>query len=119
MQTPPPAARTSRARSTIAWLAALWAASALACGCTSLQEYIQNGFKVGPNYSPPAAPVAEHWLDADDVRVREEPADLSNWWKVFHDPVLDDLVCRAYRQNLTLREASLRVLQARAQLAIA
>jgi NodT family efflux transporter outer membrane factor (OMF) lipoprotein len=89
------------------------------CGCTSLQEYIHNGFKVGPNFSPPPAAVAPHWLDAADERVKEDPVDLTGWWKVFNDPVLDDLVCTAYRQNLTLREASFRVLEARAQLAIA
>src|SRR5262245_59317331 len=28
------------------------------CGCTTLSEYIDNGFKVGPNYKRPPAPVA-------------------------------------------------------------
>ena len=93
--------------------------SALPCGCTSLQEYIHNGFKVGPNYGRPSAPVANDWIDADDQRVRKESDDLSQWWTVFNDPVLDDLVCYAYRQNLTLREAGFRVLEARAQLGIA
>ena len=45
--------------------------------------------------------------------------DLSKWWTVFNDPALDNLICCAYRQNLTLREAGFRVLEARAQLAIA
>ena len=45
--------------------------------------------------------------------------DLSKWWTVFNDPGLDTLICCAYRQNLTLREAGCRVLQARAQLGIA
>ena len=40
------------------------------------------------------------------------------WWTVFNDPVLNDLVCDAYKQNLTLREAGYRILQARAQLGI-
>ena len=44
---------------------------------------------------------------------------LTRWWAVFDDPVLNALVCDAYRQNLTLREAGFRVLQARAQLGIA
>ena len=40
------------------------AALALALtGCTSPSEYVHNGFKVGPNYSRPAAPIAEHWID--------------------------------------------------------
>ncbi len=88
------------------------------CGCTPLKEYIQNGFKVGPNYCPPSAPVAQQWIDADDRRVRTDADDLSKWWTVFNDPGLDCLICCAYRQNLTLREAGCRVLQARAQLGI-
>ena len=89
-------------------------ADALRCN-----EYVHNGFKVGPNYSPPAAPVAQHWIDDADKRVRTNGDDLSQWWTVFNDPVLDTSICRAYQQNLTLREAGCRVLQARAQLGIA
>jgi NodT family efflux transporter outer membrane factor (OMF) lipoprotein len=89
------------------------------CGCTSVTEYIHNGFKVGPNYRKPFAAVAGNWIDASDKRVRTESDDLSKWWTVFNDPVLNDLICYAYNQNLTLREAGFRVLQARAQLGIA
>lgn len=88
-------------------------------GCTSFTDYVHNGFKVGPNYCRPAAPVAPQWIDADDKRLRGEADDLSRWWTVFNDPGLDALICCAYHQNLTLREAGCRVLQARAQLAIA
>ena len=80
--------------------------------------YIHNGFKVGPNYGRPPAPVAQDWIDAADPRVRKDSDDLSRWWTVFNDPVLNALVCDAYLQNLTLRQAGMRVLQARAQQAI-
>jgi NodT family efflux transporter outer membrane factor (OMF) lipoprotein len=83
-------------------------------GCTSFSEYIHNGFKVGPNYAKPPAPVAKEWIDANDKRVRTEKDDLSKWWTVFNDPVLDNLVCRAYRQNISLRQAGFQVLVARA-----
>jgi NodT family efflux transporter outer membrane factor (OMF) lipoprotein len=63
--------------------------------------------------------VAQNWIDVVDPRVRTESDDLSKWWKVFNDPVLDDLICSAYLQNLTLRQAGMRVLEARAQLGIA
>jgi NodT family efflux transporter outer membrane factor (OMF) lipoprotein len=89
------------------------------CGCTPLKEYVHNGFKVGPNYRTPDAPVASNWIDASDQRVRTEADDLSKWWTVFEDPILNGLICEAYHQNLTLREAGYRVLQARAQLGIA
>jgi NodT family efflux transporter outer membrane factor (OMF) lipoprotein len=88
-------------------------------GCTSPGEYLRNCFKVGPNYCPPTALVAKQWIDAADVRVRSQSDDLSRWWMVFNDPVLNNLIACAYRQNLTLREAGYRVLESRYQLAIA
>jgi NodT family efflux transporter outer membrane factor (OMF) lipoprotein len=88
------------------------------CGCTPLTEYVHNGFKVGPNYRTPDAAVAPTWIDASDKRVRTDSDDLSKWWTVFNDPVLNELICDAYHQNLTLKEAGYRVLQARAQLGI-
>ena len=91
----------------------------LLSGCTHFKEYIHNGFKVGPNYRRPPAPVAEHWIDTTDPRVRKESDDLSRWWRVFNDPALDALICDAYRQNLTLRQAGCRVLEGRAQQAVA
>lgn len=106
------------------WLAPLRPA-AFACllvcltGCTGWREYLANGFKVGPNYGRPAAPVADDWIDSDDPSVSSEPPDDAAWWQTFDDPVLDSLVQAAYRQNLTLRAAGMRILQARAQRAIA
>ncbi|HEY4310963.1 MAG TPA: efflux transporter outer membrane subunit [Pirellulales bacterium] len=92
----------------------------LSSGCTSFREYVSNGFKVGPNYRRPPAPVANDWIDAEDMRLRkEESPELAHWWTVFQDPVLDELVADAYRQNLTLREAGFRILQNRAMLGIA
>jgi NodT family efflux transporter outer membrane factor (OMF) lipoprotein len=84
-----------------------------------LKEYVHNGFKVGPNYANPQAPVAPHWIDAEDTRVRSESADFSLWWTVFGDSTLNDLIQNAYHQNLTVKEAGFRVLAARAQLGIA
>jgi len=84
-------------------------------GCTSFGEYVRNGFKVGPNYGRPPAPVAKDWIDAGDKRIHKETDDLSQWWKVFNDGDLDGLICQAYRQNLTLRQAGFQVLMARAQ----
>src|SRR5262249_41433340 len=100
-------------------LAGLVLLTASVCGCTSFQDYLRNGFKVGPNYGRPPVPVAGQWIDAADVRVRKESPDLAHWWSVFNDPVLNSLIDSAYRQNITLREAGFRVLQARATLAIA
>jgi NodT family efflux transporter outer membrane factor (OMF) lipoprotein len=94
------------------------ASVAVLSGCTSLKDYVHNGFKVGPDYQPLSACVAKHWIDDTDIRNRDNE-DLCRWWTVFNDPTLNRLVACAYRQNLTLREAGFRVLEARAQLAVA
>jgi outer membrane protein TolC len=88
-------------------------AAVLSGGC-SLQEWYRNGLKVGPNYHRPPAPVAPEWIDCGDPKIRCEPADLSAWWTVFEDPNLDSLIDTATRQNLTLRVAGARILEARA-----
>ena len=49
-------------------------------GCTSWREYVANGFKVGPNYCRPAAPVADHWIDDKNPGVSSEPANDAAWW---------------------------------------
>ena len=93
--------------------------SLFACGCTSLTEFVHNGFKVGPNYQRPPAPLAPAWIDAANPQVKSVSADYSAWWTVFGDPVLNELVRTAYAQNVTLRVAGTHVLEARAQRAIA
>jgi NodT family efflux transporter outer membrane factor (OMF) lipoprotein len=74
---------------------------------------------VGPDYVRPPAPTAEAWIDQGDPAVRREPADVSAWWRVFNDPVLDTLVETAYLQNPSLGAAGGRVLEAQARRGIA
>jgi len=100
-------------------MAVLAMVTVLAAGCTSWREYVQNGFKVGPNYHPPAAPVANEWIDWKDPAVDSKQAADPAWWRAFNDPVLDSLVGTAYRENLSLRSAGMRILEARAQRGIA
>lgn len=88
-------------------------------GCTSVSNYVRNGFKVGPNYCPPCGPVSDRWIDDRDPNVRSDPPNDAAWWRTFNDPVLDCLVQTAYRQNLSLRIAGFRILEARAQRGIA
>jgi NodT family efflux transporter outer membrane factor (OMF) lipoprotein len=77
------------------------------------------GCKVGPNYEPPPAPVADEYRDMGSESVKRDTADLANWWSVFGDPTLDDLVRTAYEQNPTLQSAAVRVLEAQARRGIA
>jgi NodT family efflux transporter outer membrane factor (OMF) lipoprotein len=81
---------------------------------------IASGCALGPDYKTPEAPVETDWLEAEDTRISsQQPVDPEWWRTAFSDPVLDRLVETALQQNLTLRSAGLRVLQARQLLAIA
>lgn len=84
-----------------------------------LRQWVKNHFKVGPNYLRPAAPVADAWIESGDRRLVGAPAEGCGWWGVFNDPVLNTLVQSAYDQNLSVKAAGLRVLEARAAAGIA
>jgi NodT family efflux transporter outer membrane factor (OMF) lipoprotein len=101
-----------QARSGVAFLAffALWAG-----GCTTFQQWVHNGFKVGPNVEQPPAAVAAGWIDAPDPRIVDSPAEAQAWWRVFQDPALESLIETAYRENRDLKSTATRVLQAQAQ----
>lgn len=76
------------------------------------------GCKVGPNYDRPDASVNEEWLDPSPGVPTDAAANVC-WWETFNDPTLTRLVESAYAQNLPLRVAGLRVLEARAARGIA
>jgi len=74
---------------------------------------------LGPDFESPDARLPDHWTEDGNV-VFEGQLEKENieWWKLFDDPVLDKLVQTAYSQNLSLRTAGLRILEARAQLGL-
>ena len=88
-------------------------------GCTTLSEWVHNGFKVGPNYEPPAPKLTEQWIDAGNPKVRPGNPNLAAWWDVFDDPVLTKLIRQAALQNLTVRQAAIQITQAQIQRDIA
>lgn len=92
--------------------ARLVASALLLAGCLA-------GCMVGPDFQRPDAPLASAWLEADDPAVDTSRVEYEDWWRVFDDPVLTRLVETAYAQNLTLRAAGVRVLEARARLGLA
>ena len=77
------------------------------------------GCMVGPDFTSPSAPVAGKWLESNNPSVDTRNQEYRDWWKVFHDPVLNRLIEIAYNQNLTLVSAGTKVLEARAQLGVA
>ena len=77
------------------------------------------GCTVGPDFKRPEVPVPANWRARTDPHIATQAAADSRWWKEFNDPSLDRLVELAYRENLPLQIAGLRILEARAQLAVA
>jgi outer membrane protein TolC len=73
---------------------------------------------VGPNYVKPEITTPSNWIEHDDPAFKNALADNRVWWKIFDDPVLEKLIIKAHQQNLSLRAAGIRVLEARAQLGI-
>jgi multidrug efflux system outer membrane protein len=73
-----------------------------------------------PAFAPTAAPPAPSaFKEGGDRWVNVAPAEAQprgEWWRVFGDPVLDDLVARAEARNTSLQAAGARLAQARALL---
>ena len=86
------------------------------CAAIALVATLGACFRVGPDFEEPSAPVAASWLGADGSHAKAQTPQDAAWWKSFNDPTLDALVATAYRQNLQLQVAGVRVLQARADL---
>lgn len=74
---------------------------------------------VGPNFKEPVTPIAEGWLESDPRLLRTNSENYGEWWKSFSDPAFEALIQRAYRDNLSLEIAGLRVYEGRAQLGFA
>ena len=93
-------------------LAGALAAPALALSAPALASPF-NLFSVGPKYvARDPQPAALINADPSAVNLAAEPG--AAWWKVFEDPVLDDLVGRAVAGNLDLKQAEARLRQSRA-----
>jgi NodT family efflux transporter outer membrane factor (OMF) lipoprotein len=77
------------------------------------------GCTVGPDYVPPAADAPSSWSEAGaGSPVSIGPGDdekLAGWWHGFADPGLDLVVEAAIAENLDLKMAEQRVLEARAE----
>ncbi len=88
-------------------------------GCTSAREWWSNGLKVGPNYRRPTSPVAEKWIDEEAPQLSSMSPRYASWWTIFNDPMLNALVDEAYQENLPLKVAAWRIVEARAQRGVA
>ncbi len=84
--------------------------------CTLL--VLMAGCAVGPDYVRPETDIAETWSESIDSRLSTDPAEYGSWWTVFEDPVLEQLVQIASKDNLPVQIAAVRILEARAALGI-
>ncbi len=75
------------------------------------------GCAVGPNYKRPVVQSPENFRFAES-QTTNSFGDLP-WWKVFNDPILQNLIGTALTNNYDLKQAVARVEQARNQAAVA
>ncbi|MGH2843708.1 MAG: efflux transporter outer membrane subunit [Solirubrobacteraceae bacterium] len=72
-----------------------------------------SGCVVGPNYGRPNTPVTKRFAGAEPDVYSSRRSQVE-FWKQFHDPILDKLVSNALTANYDLRIAVGRLVQARA-----
>lgn len=80
---------------------------------------LPSGCTVGPGYHAPTPELPEAWHQTATEGLAQGEVDLEDWWHVFDDDTLSDLVKRAAEGNLDLRLAVLRIREARALRGIA
>jgi outer membrane protein, multidrug efflux system len=75
-----------------------------------------SGCRVGPNYHAPPAPVPPAFTGSTTVATPAQQAAISysDWWKVFHDPLLDKFEAEADAANTDIRISIANVDQAAA-----
>ena len=82
--------------------------------CMLILFSVLSGCALGPQYREPKLAVPETWSETHKGEYLAVSRDISRWWTVFNDPVLDSLVDRAIHTNLELRVAEGRIREARA-----
>ncbi|MBE9527442.1 MAG: efflux transporter outer membrane subunit [Proteobacteria bacterium] len=77
---------------------------------------------VGPDYEEPVVEWLQDWQPSAYQQTTQEEkthSDIRFWWHLFNDPVLNQLIEEAKRENHSLRIAGLRIFESRAFLGIA
>jgi multidrug efflux system outer membrane protein len=80
---------------------------------------LESGCMMGPKYKRPAVDVPQEYR-APAPQQAAQASSLGNeqWWQVYQDPVLTQLIHTAIAQNYDVRIAAARVLEAQAQVGI-
>lgn len=87
----------------------------LMCASTLLFQ----GCTVGPDYSKPELVMPDQWHQRITEGLAEGEGVAQKWWEGFDDAILTGLIDRATESNLDVRQAALRIQQARASYNIA
>src|SRR4029450_9468116 len=78
---------------------------------------------VGPDFQRPDVPWLKDWRGSPELAEALTPPATAvphdEWWQVFNDPALDQVVAEAQRSNPSVRVAGSRIMEARAQLGVA
>lgn len=78
--------------------------------------FLLSGCMVGPNYHPPEEPTPVSF--SEDIKEKTKPlsdSDLVEWWKIFEDPFLDQLLQESISGNFDYHIALEQICQARSQ----
>lgn len=78
-----------------------------------------SGCMVGPNFTPPKAETPSAWSatssPSSPSKATDQPVAAAAWWASFNDPELSSLIQRAAADSLDLKDAALRISEARAE----
>src|SRR5437879_9008593 len=77
-----------------------------------------SGCLMGPKYRRPATNVPPSYRAASPEQTTASSLGNEQWWQVYQDPVLTQLIHKSLAQNYDVRIAATRVLEAQAQLGI-
>ena len=90
----------------------------LACAAVAMTALA--GCMLGPDYQRPPLSLPTQFRDAEPAALGQEAMSLANlqWFQLFQDEALQDLIRIALQQNYDVRIAVARILEAQAQLGV-
>lgn len=87
--------------------------------CTLALSALVGACAVGPDYVKPEVHTPQGWHNAQDPALVADQAAIREWWTVFNDPLLTQMIKDTLEGNRDLKVAIARVKEARAQLGVA
>src|SRR6201982_81557 len=79
---------------------------------------LEAGCMMGPKYKRPAVNVPQEYRTPEPQQATQASLGNEQWWQLYQDPVLTQLIHTAIAQNYDVRIAAARVLEAQAQVGI-